>query len=290
MSSKWIAGARPRTLPAAISPVVVGTALAYRLDKEISYANAFLALLVSLSLQVAVNYANDYSDGIKGTDEKRVGPVRLVGSGLASAAAVKRAAFIAFGFAAIAGTLLSIRTSYILILVGLISIAAAWTYTGSNKPYGYRGFGEISVFVFFGIIATVGTFYAATERVVWQAFLLSIPVGAMSCALLAINNLRDLPKDDVVGKKTLAVVMGDKSTRDLYKWLMFFALVMSVALSFFSFFYLLALISLPLVSKSVRSVSAGASGPALIELLAKTGRIQIIYAVALSFAAWLVAR
>ena len=150
-ASKWIAGARPRTLPAAISPVLVGTALAYRIGHNVSYLNAFLALVVSLALQIAVNYANDYSDGVKGTDQQRVGPIRLVGSGLASASAVKNAAFISFGVAAIAGSILSTRTSYLLILVGIISIIAAWTYTGSSKPYGYRGFGEISVFLFFGI-------------------------------------------------------------------------------------------------------------------------------------------
>ncbi|MBU6164484.1 MAG: 1,4-dihydroxy-2-naphthoate octaprenyltransferase, partial [Actinomycetales bacterium] len=173
---------------------------------------------------------------------------------------------------------------------GAICIVAAWTYTGGPKPYGYQAMGEVSVFIFFGVVATVGTYYVQTESVSREVLLASFAMGALACAILVLNNLRDLPKDDVAGKKTLAVVMGDKSTRDLYKWLMFFALVMSVALSFFSFFYLLALVSLPLVSTSVRTVSAGASSPALIELLAKTGRIQIIYAVALSFAAWLVAR
>jgi 1,4-dihydroxy-2-naphthoate polyprenyltransferase len=284
---QWIAGARPKTLPAAIAPVLVGTSFA---GYNSSFLHTLLALIVALALQVGVNYANDYSDGIKGTDADRVGPMRLVGSGAASADAVKKAAFISFFIAALAGLILASRTSWLLIILGAICIIAAWTYTGGPKPYGYQAMGEVSVFIFFGVVATVVTYYVQTESVSREVLLASFAMGALACAILVLNNLRDLPKDDVAGKKTLAVVMGDKSTRDLYKWLMFFALVMSVALSFFSFFYLLALVSLPLISKSVRAVSAGASGPALIDLLVKTGRIQIIYALALSFAAWLVAR
>jgi len=284
---QWIAGARPKTLPAAIAPVLVGTSFA---GYNSSFLHTLLALIVALALQVGVNYANDYSDGIKGTDTDRVGPMRLVGSGAASADAVKKAALISFLISALAGLILASRTSWLLIILGAICIVAAWTYTGGPKPYGYQAMGEVSVFIFFGVVATVGTYYVQTESVSREVLLASFAMGALACAILVLNNLRDLPKDEIAGKKTLAVVMGDKSTRDLYKWLMFFALVMSVALTFFSFFYLLALVSLPLISKSVRSVSAGASGPALIELLVKTGRIQIIYAVALSFAAWLVAR
>ena len=284
---QWIAGARPKTLPAAIAPVLVGTSFA---GYNSSFLHTLLALIVALALQVGVNYANDYSDGIKGTDADRVGPMRLVGSGAASADAVKKAAFISFFIAALAGLILASRTSWLLIILGAICIIAAWTYTGGPKPYGYQAMGEVSVFIFFGVVATVVTYYVQTESVSREVLLASFAMGALACAILVLNNLRDFPKDDVAGKKTLAVVMGDKSTRDLYKWLMFFALVMSVALSFFSFFYLLALVSLPLISKSVRAVSAGASGPALIDLLVKTGRIQIIYALALSFAAWLVAR
>jgi 1,4-dihydroxy-2-naphthoate octaprenyltransferase len=284
---QWIAGARPKTLPAAIAPVLVGTSFA---GYNASFLHTLLALTVALALQVGVNYANDYSDGIKGTDADRVGPMRLVGSGAASADAVKKAAFFSFLIAALAGLILASRTSWLLVILGVICILAAWTYTGGPKPYGYQAMGEVSVFIFFGVVATVGTYYVQTQSVSREVLLASFAMGALACAILVLNNLRDLPKDEMAGKKTLAVVMGDKSTRDLYKWLMFFALVISVALSFFSFFYLLALISLPLVSKSVRSVSAGASGPALIDLLVKTGRIQIIYAVALSFAAWLVAR
>ena len=284
---QWIAGARPKTLPAAIAPVLVGTSFA---GYNASFLHTFLALTVALSLQIGVNYANDYSDGIKGPDFDRVGPMRLVGSGAATADSVKKAAFISFFVAAIAGLILASRTSWLLIILGAICIIAAWTYTGGPKPYGYQAMGEVSVFIFFGVVATVGTYYVQTESVSREVILASFAMGALACAILVLNNLRDLPSDEVAGKKTLAVVMGDKSTRDLYKWLMFFALVISVALALFSFYYLFALVSLPLVSKSVRAVSAGARGGELISLLAKTGRIQIIYSIALSFAAWLVAR
>jgi len=284
---QWIAGARPKTLPAAIAPVLVGTSFA---GYNASFLHTFLALAVALSLQIGVNYANDYSDGIKGTDFDRVGPMRLVGSGAATADSVKKAAFISFFVAAIAGLILASRTSWLLIILGAICIIAAWTYTGGPKPYGYQAMGEVSVFIFFGVVATVGTYYVQTESVSREVILASFAMGALACAILVLNNLRDLPSDEVAGKKTLAVVIGDKSTRDLYKWLMFFALVISVALALFSFYYLFALVSLPLVSKSVRAVSAGARGGELISLLAKTGRIQIIYSIALSFAAWLVAR
>ena len=284
---QWIAGARPKTLPAAIAPVLVGTAFA---GYNATVLHTFLALIVALALQVGVNYANDYSDGIKGTDADRVGPMRLVGSGAATPGSVKKAAFISFAIAAIAGLILASRTSWLLIILGAICILAAWTYTGGPKPYGYQALGEVSVFIFFGVVATVGTYYVQTESVSREVLLASFAMGALACAILVLNNLRDLENDKSADKKTLAVVMGDQGTRDLYKWLMFFALAMSVALTFFSFFYLLALLSLPLVSKSVRAVNSGASGTALIDLLAKTGRIQIIYALALSFAALLVAR
>ena len=284
---QWIAGARPKTLPAAIAPVLVGTAFA---GYNATVLHTLLALIVALALQVGVNYANDYSDGIKGTDADRIGPMRLVGSGAATPGSVKKAAFISFAIAAIAGLILASRTSWLLIILGAICILAAWTYTGGPKPYGYQALGEVSVFIFFGVVATVGTYYVQTESVSREVLLASFAMGALACAILVLNNLRDLENDKNADKKTLAVVMGDQGTRDLYKWLMFFALAMSVALTFFSFFYLLALLSLPLVSKSVRAVNSGASGTALIDLLAKTGRIQIIYALALSFAALLVAR
>jgi 1,4-dihydroxy-2-naphthoate octaprenyltransferase len=284
---QWIAGARPKTLLAAIAPVLVGTAFA---GYNASVLHTLLALIVALALQVGVNYANDYSDGIKGTDADRIGPMRLVGSGVASSDAVKKAVFISFFIAALAGLILASRISWLLIILGAICILAAWTYTGGPKPYGYQALGEVSVFIFFGVVATVGTYYVQTESISREVLLASFAMGALACAILVLNNLRDLGNDTSADKKTLAVVMGDQGTRDLYKWLMFFSLSMSVALTFFSFFYLLALLPLPLVSKTVRDVNSGASGTALIDLLAKTGRIQIIYALALSFAALLVAR
>ncbi len=283
-TSKWVAGARPRTLPAAISPVLIGTALSYRIATHVSYLNSFLALIVSLSLQIAVNYANDYSDGVKGTDEERVGPVRLVGSGLASAATVKRAAFITFGVAAVAGTILATRTSYFLILVGIISIIAAWTYTGSSKPYGYRGYGEISVFLFFGVVATVGTFYVSTQSFSWKAILFSIPVGALSCAILAINNLRDLPKDKAVGKKTLAVRMGDQKARAFFNSLILIAHATSLLGVLVSPWSVATLALAPFSLQIMRSIKNGAQGVELIPLLGKTGRVQLLLSTTLAIA------
>ncbi len=284
---QWIAGARPKTLPAAIAPVIVGTAFA---GYNATLFNTFLALVVALGLQIGVNYANDYSDGIKGTDADRVGPMRLVGSGAATPNAVKKAAIISFAISALAGLLIASRTSWWLLIIGVLAIAAAWTYTGGPKPYGYMALGEVSVFIFFGLVATIGTYYIQVDSVSREVVLASFAMGALACAILVLNNLRDLEKDAVANKRTLAVVMGDKATRDLYRWLLFFALVMVVTLSFFSFYYLLGLVALPLVAKSVRAVSQGASGAALIQLLANTGRIQIIYSAGLSLAAWLVAR
>jgi len=286
-AEQWVQGARPKTLYAAIAPVVVGTAFA---GYNASLLHFFLALIVALSLQIGVNYSNDYSDGIKGTDNDRVGPIRLVASGLAKPIKVRNAAFLSFALAALAGLLLSNRTSWALIPIGLISIAAAWGYTAGSKPYGYMGFGEVSVFIFFGVIATNGTYYVHVEQLSTEVLLASFALGALSCAILTLNNLRDLPKDAQVGKRTLAVIIGDAQCRDLYRWLIFFALVISAALSIFSPYYLIALISAPLAIKSVRSVKQGSSGMELVDLLAKTGRIQIIYAIALSLAALLVAR
>jgi 1,4-dihydroxy-2-naphthoate octaprenyltransferase len=286
-AEQWLQGARPKTLYAAIAPVLVGTAFA---GYNASLLHFFLALTVALSLQIGVNYANDYSDGIKGTDNDRLGPIRLVASGLAKQESVRNAAFLSFALAGIAGLLLSYRISWALIPIGFISIAAAWGYTAGSKPYGYMGFGELSVFIFFGVIATNGTYYVHVEQLSSEVLLASFALGALSCAILVLNNLRDLPKDFQVGKRTLAVIMGDSQSRDLYRWLIFFALVISAALSIFSPYYLLALISAPLATKSVRAVKTGASGMELVDLLAKTGRIQIIYALALSLAALLVAR
>jgi len=272
-------GARPRTLPAAVAPVVVATALA---AKDADFVAAGLALVVSLSLQVGVNYANDYSDGIKGTDDNRIGPTRLVASGLASAKSVKQAALYSFAVAAAAGLLLALSTSLWLIAIGAAAILAAWTYTGSKHPYGYLGFGEISVFVFFGLVATMGTYYVQTELVTWKSFIVAVPMGSLSCAILAINNLRDRAQDELVGKRTLAVRLGDAGARKLFIALLFLA--HAAALSIPGENTLITLALLPQTIVISNQVRKGASGAALIPLLGKTGQLQLWFAVVLSIA------
>ena len=280
----WVAGSRPRTLPAAISPVLVGTALIRRDHHGINYLNALLALLVSLLLQIAVNFANDYSDGIKGTDAVRVGPIRLVGSGLATPQAVKRAAFLCFAAAGVFGLLLAARVSWWLVLVGVISIIAAWTYTGGKHPYGYAGFGEISVFIFFGLVATMGSYLAQSHLITWKSFLVSIPVGALSCSLLAINNLRDLPKDALVGKKTLAVRVGDARARRGLIGLLLGAQIAALLATFITPWTLITLIFLPITLSLISAIRSGASGAALIPLLGKVGKLQLLLSTALAIA------
>ena len=282
---KWVLGARPRTLPAAIAPVVVGTTLIRTHgDKHLHWINALLALSVSLMLQIAVNYANDYSDGIRGTDEVRVGPIRLVASGVSSARAVKSAAFITFALAAMCGAILAARTSWWLILVGVIAIVAAWTYTGTSKPYGYMGFGEISVFIFFGVVATMGSYFAQSQALTVRAFLVSLPMGALSCAILSINNLRDRPKDELVGKHTLAVRLGDTNARYLFVGLITLAHGASLLAAIITPWTLLTIALSPISIGVSRSVLAGAAGRDLIPLLGKTGRLQMLFALCLAIA------
>jgi len=281
--NKWIIGARVKTLPAAISPVLVGTALA----TDINWINALLALIVSLSLQISVNYANDYSDGIRGTDSNRVGPIRLVGSGLASAKSVKQAMFASFSVAAIAGLILALQISYWLLVVGALSILAAWGYTGGRKPYGYFGFGEVSVFLFFGVVATVGSYYIQTQRINGQSILLSIPVGALACAILVMNNLRDLPLDAQAGKRTFSVRIGDKKTRYFYVVLLVLAQVISAYAFTFNSYALLTLIWLPLTVKNCRLVLQGVTGKELIPLLISTARLQLLLSFTLGIALFL---
>ena len=278
--NKWIIGARVKTLPAAISPVLVGTALA----EEVNWINALLALLVSLSLQISVNFANDYSDGIRGTDTNRVGPTRLVGSGIATAKSVKQAMFISFSIAAISGLFLALQTSYWLILVGAISILAAWGYTGGRKPYGYFGFGEISVFIFFGLVATVGSFYVQSNQITARAVLLSIPIGALACAILVMNNLRDLPLDKQAGKRTFAVRIGDTKTRYFYVLLLIIAQLISAYAYTFNSYALLTLIWLPLTINNCRLVLQRVTGAALIPLLVSTARLQLLLSFTLGLA------
>jgi len=271
--NKWIIGARPRTLPAAVAPVLVATAYA---GSNWSPLRALSALLVSLSLQIGVNYANDYSDGIRGTDDSRIGPVRLTASGLASAKSVRAAAFISFIFAAVIGLTLAAATSWWIVLVGAGAINAAWGYTGGAKPYGYVGLGEISVFIFFGIVATVGSYYVQVEELNLQIFIIGVPMGSLACAILAINNLRDRAQDELVGKKTLAVRLGDKGARRLY-----IALLISAHL--FALLTLkpaaaLTLLAAPMTWKLARGVAGGVSGGDLIPYLARTGKLQMVFA------------
>jgi len=272
--NKWIVGARVKTLPAAVAPVLIGTSCA----EKINWSNAFLALVVSLFLQIAVNFANDYSDGVRGTDTHRIGPVRLVASGLASASSVKVAALISFLIAAIAGFVLALNISPWLFLVGAASIWAAWGYTGGKKPYGYFGFGELSVFIFFGLVATVGSYYIQTEQFNWQIFLLSMPVGTLSCAILAVNNLRDLPQDNLVGKRTMAVRIGEKYTRVFFMLLLVTAQVTALAAVSISSLALITLICSPITYSVVRQVLNGAVGADLIDVLSKTAKLQLLMA------------
>jgi 1,4-dihydroxy-2-naphthoate octaprenyltransferase len=280
--NRWIIGARPRTLPAAVVPVAVGAGAAAGVATGgIVWWRVSAALIVSLALQVGVNYANDYSDGVRGTDDVRVGPARLVASRLAAPGAVKRAAFVAFGVAAIAGLAIALDTSLWLLLVGVAAIAAAWFYTGGPKPYGYLGLGELFVFVFFGLVATVGTTFAAVERVTGLSVVLGCAVGALACALLVINNLRDIPTDREVGKKTLAVRLGDHRTRWFYVTLIgaSFVLLIAGAIAWRPW-ALLGLLSVPLAIAPCRRVLGGASGQALIVVLAATGRLQLAFGLA----------
>ena len=273
----WVIGARPRTLPAAVAPVVVATALA---GSDASLLPALLALIVSLSLQVGVNYANDYSDGIRGTDKDRVGPTRITASGLATPSAVKRAAFTAFGVGAVAGLGLAVMTSWWLIAVGLAAIFAAWGYTGGKNPYGYLGLGELFVFIFFGVVATVGTFYVQTETITAHALLASIPMGTFACALLAINNIRDRALDAPAGKKTLAVRLGDRRARYFFAALIALGYLAAIAIA--SPWILLTLLTAPIAISLVRGVLGTAQGRELIPYLAKTGQLQLLFAVIFS--------
>ena len=277
--NKWVLGARPRTLPAAIAPVVVASALA---GSDFNWFRAALALKVGVWLQIGVNYANDYSDGVKGTDENRIGPTRLVASGLASAKAVKNAAFISFAIASVAGLWLSLLTSPLLILIGILAIAAAWGYTGGKNPYGYSGLGEVSVFTFFGLVATMGTYYALTEKVTVLSFIVAIPMGALSCAILAVNNIRDRAQDELVGKKTLAVRLGDVKARRMFVALLVLAHVAAVATLIPT--ALLTLLVAPMSYSISKLVLSGVSGKDLIPVLGRTGKLQLMFAIVFALA------
>ena len=275
--NRWVAGARPRTLPAAVVPVAVGTAAAVGVSGGIVWWRVAAALVVSLALQIGTNYANDYSDGIKGTDDVRVGPVRLVGSGLASARAVKTAAFVAFGVAAVAGGALALTVGPELFVVGVVSIAAGWFYTGGPKPYGYYGFGELFVFVFFGVVATAGTTYVLAEELTGLALAASVPVGCLACSLLVVNNLRDIPTDRVAGKRTLAVRIGDGPTRTVYVGLIALAFVVAALCAISRPPALMVLVAIPAAIGPIGVIRSGAVGRALIAVLGGTGRLQLVF-------------
>jgi 1,4-dihydroxy-2-naphthoate octaprenyltransferase len=277
--NKWVLGARVRTLPAAIAPVVVASALA---GSDFNWFRAALALKVGVWLQIGVNYANDYSDGVKGTDENRVGPTRLVASGLASAKAVKNAAFISFGIASIAGVWLSLLTSPLLIPIGILAIAAAWGYTGGKNPYGYSGLGEVSVFTFFGLVATIGTYYAQTGKITALSFIVAIPMGALSCSILEINNIRDRPHDELVGKRTLAVRLGDVNVRRGFVSLLVLAHVAAVATLIPT--AMLTLLVAPMSYSISKLVLSGVSGKDLIPVLDRTGKLQLMFAIVFALA------
>ena len=267
--SKWIEGARPRTLPAVITPVFVAIAIAY---PTFDFINALLALTVGLALQIAVNYANDYSDGIRGTDTELIGPTRLVTSGLASASEVKNAAFAAFAIAAIAGTFLASRTSYWLLVIGATAIVSAWRYTGGKNPYGYRGLGELYVFIYFGLVATIGTYYAQTGSVDIAAVMAGIANGAISCAILMVNNIRDIEGDAKSGKLTLAVRIGDTRARRLFMFLIFIAIFTGFSISI-----LVALGIIPAI-RLLNEIKYK-KGRELISVLEATGKFQLIIGV-----------
>lgn len=277
-TSDWVAGARPRTLPAALAPVIAGTAVAHHTEGAVWW-KALLALVVSLALQVAVNYANDYSDGIRGTDDDRVGPMRLVGSGAATPAAVKRAAYLSFAVAGVAGLVLAATSAWWLVAVGAVSIVAAWFYTGGERPYGYLGLGEVMVFVFFGLVAVLGTTYVQTATFELPALYAAIGIGALACAILVVNNLRDIPTDRVAGKRTLAVRLGDERTRGLYALLVLAAAVAVVAVAVSTqWLALLGLIFLLPAARGLRTVLGGATGRDLVPVLQQTGVAEILWA------------
>ena len=291
---RWVLGARPRTLPAAVAPVVVGTAAALpavagsdglELD-EVRWWAALCALGVALFVQVATNYANDYSDGRRGTDAPgaRIGPPRLVGNGLATPGEVKRAMLVAFALTALCGLPLVLWVEPLLVLVGLAAIAAGWFYTGGPRPYGYAGYGELFVFVFFGLVATVGSTYVQLERITWLSVLCGVAMGLLATALLVVNNLRDIPGDTASGKRTLAVVLGERRTRLLFVALLVAAMVVVPFIAGGSGRPLAALALLAVVParRPVTAVLGGARGPQLIPVLGHTGQVQALYAVLLS--------
>jgi 1,4-dihydroxy-2-naphthoate octaprenyltransferase len=281
--AQWIEGARPRTLPNAVAPVIAGTGAAAWLDGAVWW-RALLALAVAVALIIGVNYANDYSDGIRGTDDVRAGPLRLVGSKVASPRAVLTAAIVSLSIGAVAGLVLALFSNPWLIVVGIACIAGAWLYTGGSNPYGYQGFGEIAVFVFFGLVAVLGTQYTQALRVDWVGLVTAIVMGCLSSAVLVANNLRDIPTDTDSGKITLAVRLGDKGTRRLYVGLLAVAGVLTLTLALATPWCLVGLIAAPLAVRAAAPVTGGKGGPALIPVLRDTGLTMLVWSIVVAAA------
>jgi 1,4-dihydroxy-2-naphthoate octaprenyltransferase len=266
-------------LPAAVVPVLIGSGVALGYDR-FSWWRALLALVVALALQVGVNYANDYSDGVRGSDERRVGPVRLVAAGLAPPRQVLFAALACFFVAGVTGLVLAAMTSWWLLAVGAACIAAAWFYTGGPRPYGYNGLGEVFVFLCFGVVAVAGTAFVQMKSFSWLGLAASVPAGLLACALLMVNNLRDIRTDTVAGKRTLAVLLGDGRSRTAYVLTLLVPFGIAALLAFFRPLTLITALALPLARPPVLAVRAGASGPALIKALGQTGRLQLAFGIA----------
>ena len=280
-AGQWLAAARPRTLPAAIVPVAVGVAVARSTGHVVAW-HAVLALVVSLAMQIGANFANDYSDGVRGTDARRVGPTRLVASGLARPAAVRAAALATFAVGATAGLVLAVAVSPWLLVVGAAAIASAWLYTGGPRPYGYAGYGELFVFVFFGLVAVVGTTYVTSGELPATAYLAAVPVGLLAVALLVANNLRDIVTDAESGKRTLVVRLGERRARLFYVGLVVVALASSAGVAPWRNFALLGLLAAPIAARPLRRVRSGAAGTGLVAVLAMTGATQIAFGLALA--------
>ena len=281
--AQWISGARPRTLPNAVAPVIAGTGAAAWLHSAVWW-KALLALAVAVALIVGVNYANDYSDGIRGTDDNRAGPVRLVGARLATPRSVLAAAVTSLAVGAAAGLALALLSAPWLIGVGAACIAGAWLYTGGSRPYGYAGFGEVAVFVFFGLVAVLGTQYTQALRVDWVGLVLAVSIGALSSAVLVANNLRDIPTDTESGKITLPVRLGDARTRVLYQALLASAGVMTLVLMLATPWCAVGLVATPLALRAARPVRSGRGGPELIPVLRDTGLVMLVWAIAVAAA------
>jgi 1,4-dihydroxy-2-naphthoate octaprenyltransferase len=281
--AQWISGARPRTLPNAVAPVIAGTGAAAWLHSAVWW-KALLALAVAVALIIGVNYANDYSDGIRGTDDDRAGPVRLVGSRLATPRSVLTAAVTGLTVGAVAGLALALVSAPWLIVVGAACIAGAWLYTGGSKPYGYAGFGEVAVFVFFGLVAVLGTQYTQALRVDWVGLALAVSMGALSSSVLVANNLRDIPTDAQSGKITLAVRLGEARTRVLYQALLATAAVLTLVLMLATPWCAVGLVATPLAWRAVRPVRSGRGGPELIPVLRDTGLAMLVWAIAVAAA------